>query len=234
MLKNIIFDLDGTLLPQNIDEFIEKYFYTLTKKIVSLGYDSDKFIKGIKIGTDAMLNNDGYETNECVFWEAFEKVTGYKKDLISDYFIDYYNNEFNELANSVIPYKGLNEVLYKLKGKGYHLILATNPLFPKIATENRIKWANIDSLVFTHITTYENSYYSKPNIKYYQEIFTDFNIDPSESLMVGNDMSDDFVVTELGCDIYIVTNHLINKDNLKLPEKSSNMEELIKYLKKLI
>ncbi|MFA7507411.1 MAG: HAD family hydrolase, partial [Bacilli bacterium] len=114
------------------------------------------------------------------------------------------------------------------------LILATNPLFPKIATENRIKWANIDSLVFTHITTYENSYYSKPNIKYYQEIFTDFNIDPSESLMVGNDMSDDFVVTELGCDIYIVTDHLINKDNLKLPEKSSNMEELIKYLKKLI
>ena len=148
--------------------------------------------------------------------------------------MDYYINEFNELGASVKPYNGLNEVLLNLKEKGYQLILATNPLFPPIATQNRIKWAGIDSDVFSHITTYDNSYYSKPNIKYYQEIFDDFEMLPDESIMIGNDMIEDLVITELGCDIYIVTDNLINKDNLELPEKSSNVVELINYLNKLL
>lgn len=234
MLKNIIFDLDGTLLPQDQNEFIKNYFYSLTKKLVLLGYDSEKFIKGIQIGTNAMIQNQGKETNEKVFWDIFEEITTYKKDIISEHFMDYYINEFNELGQSVKQYVGLNEVLLNLKEKGYQLILATNPLFPPIATQNRIKWAGIDSGVFSHITTYDNSYYSKPNIKYYQEIFDDFEMLPEESIMIGNDMIEDLVITELGCDIYIVTDNLINKDNLELPEKSSNMVGLIKYLNKLL
>lgn len=234
MLKNIIFDLDGTLLPQDLNEFLNNYFYRLTKKLVSKGYDSKKFIKGIQMGTDAMIKNQGEATNEVVFWVEFEKASGYMENEIGKHFLDFYTHEFNELGKSVKPYLGLNDVLTGLKEKGYQLILATNPLFPPIATQNRIKWAGIDSDVFTHITTFDNSYYSKPNILYYEEIFKDFNIIPEESLMIGNDMSDDFVVTKLGCDIYIVTDHLINKENLDLPEKATTMNELIKYLKKLL
>lgn len=234
MLKNIIFDLDGTLLPQDQKEFVQNYFYSLTKKIANEGYDSQKFITGIQLGTKAMIENQGKYTNDKVFWETFEIVSGYKESVISNHFMDYYTNEFMELGRNVKPYEGLNEVLISLKEKGYQLILATNPLFPPIATQNRIKWANIDSDVFSHITTYDNSYYSKPNIKYYQEIFEDFDMLPEESIMIGNDMTEDLVVMELGCDVYIVTDHLINKDNLELPEKSSNMEGLIKYLKELL
>lgn len=186
------------------------------------------------MGTDAMIKNQGEATNEVVFWVEFEKASGYMENEIGKHFLDFYTHEFNELGKSVKPYLGLNDVLTGLKEKGYQLILATNPLFPPIATQNRIKWAGIDSDVFTHITTFDNSYYSKPNILYYEEIFKDFNIIPEESLMIGNDMSDDFVVTKLGCDIYIVTDHLINKENLDLPEKATTMNELIKYLKKLL
>lgn len=234
MLKNIIFDLDGTLLPQDQNEFIQNYFYALTKKIVREGFDAKTFIKGIHLGTEAMLKNTGKKTNERVFWEAFEKATGHKEEEVSDTFLDYYTHEFNQLGKQVKPYKGINELLILLKEKGYNLILATNPLFPPIATQNRIKWAGVDASVFTHITTYDNSRFSKPNILYYKEIFENFNILPNESLMIGNDMIEDMVVTELGCDIYIVTNHLINKTNLELPEKASDMKNLIKYLKMLL
>ena len=58
----------------------------------------------------------------------------------------------------------------KLSKEGYNLILATNPIFPRIATLNRIKWAGLDPDDFIYISTYENSHYSKPNIKYYEEI----------------------------------------------------------------
>ena len=64
MIKAILFDLDGTLLPMNEDEFINKYFSLLTSKMVKYGYDKEKLAKSIWVGTKAMYENDGKNTNE--------------------------------------------------------------------------------------------------------------------------------------------------------------------------
>ena len=73
MLKAIFFDLDGTLLPLDEDEFIKAYFGLLCKKFVPLGYDKDELIAGIWQGTKLMMTNDGKKTNEQVFWDYFYK-----------------------------------------------------------------------------------------------------------------------------------------------------------------
>ncbi len=39
MLKTILFDLDGTLLPMDQDEFIRDYFQRLAQKVSPLGYE---------------------------------------------------------------------------------------------------------------------------------------------------------------------------------------------------
>ena len=63
-IKMILFDLDGTLLPMDMDEFIKNYFGRLSKKLAPLGYDPQQLVKNIWTGTMAMVKNDGSRTNE--------------------------------------------------------------------------------------------------------------------------------------------------------------------------
>ena len=51
MIKNILFDLDGTLLPMDNEVFLKYYFKLLLKKMVPLGYDGDTLVKDIMKAT---------------------------------------------------------------------------------------------------------------------------------------------------------------------------------------
>ena len=50
MIKVVLFDLDGTLLPMDQDKFIEAYFGGLVKKLAPHGYEPQKLIGGINAG----------------------------------------------------------------------------------------------------------------------------------------------------------------------------------------
>lgn len=213
MIKNILFDLDGTLLPMDQDLFVEKYFKALATKLVHYGYDPQKLIQNVYAGTMNMIKNTGEYTNEEVFWNFFKTVYG--EDVIKDIpiFDEFYRNEFitakeacGYIENSSLLIKGLKE-------EGYNLILATNPIFPEVATKERIKWAGLDFNDFTLVTTYENSHYCKPNLKYYSEILEKLNLNPEESIMIGNDVGEDMVSKSLGLKVFLLTDCLINKVN---------------------
>ena len=100
-----------------------------------------------------------------------------------------------------------------MKAKGKGVVLATNPLFPSVATRNRASWAGLDISDFLLYTTYENSCYCKPNPKYYIEICEKLKLDPTECLMVGNDVTEDMVAETLGMKVFLLTDCIINKKN---------------------
>ena len=104
------------------------------------------------------------------------------------------------------------EIVRTLKEKGYRVVLATNPIFPAIATENRTRWAGLAPEDFEYCTTYENSCYSKPNPDYYRELLGKLSLRPEEVLMVGNDVAEDMVAATLGMRVFLLTPCLINKD----------------------
>ena len=64
-IRHILFDLDGTLLPMNQDEFVTFYMPLLAKKYISEGisFDPKAFIASVWKGYGAMVNNDGSCTN---------------------------------------------------------------------------------------------------------------------------------------------------------------------------
>ena len=64
MVKMILFDLDGTLLPMDQEVFTKAYFKRLAAKLAPHGYEPEKLIAGIWTGTAAMVNNDGSCINE--------------------------------------------------------------------------------------------------------------------------------------------------------------------------
>ena len=76
MLKAVFFDLDGTLLPLNEDDFFKIYFHLMSTKMKDFGFEPNKLIETIWAGTKCMYKNDGNKTNEEVFWDYFKSVYG--------------------------------------------------------------------------------------------------------------------------------------------------------------
>ena len=73
----------------------------------------------------------------------------------------------------------------KAKARGITCILATNPLFPQNCEHgNVLNWAGLHTDDFALITSYENSYAAKPNLKYYRDILEFINMPAESCLMV--------------------------------------------------
>ena len=216
MIKNVLFDLDGTLLPMDQDKFLELYMISLYKYFPDEYKDIYEMIEIIKKGIYLMVTNNGETTNEKVFYNYFKSVKGERTDDLLSKYMEYYASDFvaAKASTSLNPLSNL--IIKTLKEKGYNIILATNPLFPRIATLNRIKWAGLDPNDFTYITTYENSSYCKPNLKYYEEIISKLNLKKEECIMIGNDTSEDYIITELDIPCIILKHSLINKNKLDI------------------
>ena len=210
-IKTILFDLDGTLLPMDQDLFVKYYLGGLAKKLIPYGYDKDQFLSAMWAGVGSMVKNDSGKRNDEIFWKAFCSILGEHVRKDEPLFDEFYHNEFQDVSQVCGKNPQAAEVIAKLKGAGYRIILATNPLFPPIATESRIRWAGLSPEDFELYTTYDNSYHCKPNPKYYQDILEKLKLNPSECLMVGNDVDEDMIAETVGMHVFLLTDCLINK-----------------------
>lgn len=233
-IKVVLFDLDGTLLPMDMEKFTKTYFGLLAKKLAPLGYEQEKLIQSIWAGTAAMVKNDGSKVNEKAFWDKFCEIHG--ENAIDDlpYFDAYYREDFDKVQSSCGFSPLAAKVVHRLKEKGYRVALATNPLFPSIATEKRIAWAGLEPSDFELFTTYENSCFCKPNLNYYRDILAKLNVSAEECLMIGNDVGEDMIAGELGMKVFLLTDCLINKHQEDISKYDrGNFEELLKFIEEI-
>ncbi len=234
-VTTVLFDLDGTLLPMDQEEFTKGYFELLADKMSVHGYDKEQLVTSVWEGTAAMVWNDGTKSNEEAFWYKFAEI--YEKEVLTDqpYFNEFYENEFQG-AKSFCEFDPIAvETVKKIQKMGLRLILATNPIFPQTAIESRIRWAGLEPSDFVWITTYENSRYCKPNPEYYNEILSKLNLQPEECLMVGNDVTEDMVARKVGMNVFLLTDCLINKERQDINQypRGSYMQ-LLNHIENLI
>ncbi len=234
MYKNYLFDLDGTLLPMDMQNFTEHYFKSLCKKASpAIGIEPQVLINSVLGGLKAMSTNDGVENNHDVFWKAASSVCGKDLTQYSELFDDYYKNEFEyaKRATQVTPYA--KKSIDYIKQHGGRLIAATNPIFPKVATYKRLEWAGVSPDDFEYITVYENSGFCKPNLKYFENICEKCKISPSDSIMIGNDVDEDLCAAKLGFDTYLVTDCIINRNDKDYSKfKHGSFENFYDFLTK--
>jgi FMN phosphatase YigB (HAD superfamily) len=233
-VKVVLFDLDGTLLPMDQEDFIKAYFGGLAKMLAGIGYDPEKLVNAIWACTGAMIKNNGEGTNEETFWRNFEGFFGEKVREDEPYFEEFYHTDFQKVADVCGFAPQAAEVIGALQKAGIRRALATNPLFPAIATHSRIRWAGMQPEDFELVTTYENSSYCKPNLKYYEEVLAKIGVAPEECLMVGNDVGEDMITERLGMKVFLLTDCLINKDNVDISKyPNGSFGELMLYLKEM-
>lgn len=230
-ITTVLFDLDGTLLPFEQEEFIHSYFKRLATKLVPMGFEKDTLIKAIWSGMEAMIRNDGTKTNEVAFWEVFEGLLQTKRELLEEVFLDFYQNEFDAVKEVVTEDINRRPLIENLKSKGYQLILATNPVFPREAVATRLSWIQLSLEDFSYVTTFENSNYCKPSLGYYQNILKAIGKQPEECVMIGNNTLEDMISGKLGISTGLVTTNLENQNNYDINQYThGTLEEVVEKL----
>ncbi|MBO5715107.1 MAG: HAD family hydrolase [Clostridia bacterium] len=237
MKKLILFDLDGTLLPMDLDVFTKAYFYALVKKLAQLGLpasteeEQKALASAVWVATGAMMKNDGSCTNEERFFSVFEKLLGIdfsgKKDILDEF----YKNEFNQISAVCGINPKVAEIISALKKREVRIAIATNPLFPLRANEMRLGWAGLQLSDFEYCTCYENSSFCKPNLDYYRAILKHLGVDAKNCMMVGNDVREDMVARELGMEVFLITDCLINVENKDISQyPHGSWDDFRKYI----
>lgn len=218
--RAVCFDLDGTLLPMDLDAFLGAYFEKLARFMVARGVNGEVFKKALNDGVKAMIKNKGPHTNAEVFWELFfrelaELMEGVGEENLDNdkwlaLFNEFYEGPFATIGEGVEKDEHMVHAVHALQEKEYPILLTTMPLFPIQALAHRCDWSGLNVDDFCRLTTFENSTAAKPSLHYYAENLAAMGVSGKDVLMVGNNTVEDYAFTQLGADIYLVTDHLLD------------------------
>ena len=230
-MQAILFDLDGTLLPMDNDDFIRVYFGYLAKAAYGWGYtDSRRLVDSIWKGVYAMYANDGRRTNDQVFWDVFRKEMDCDLTGIDEHFRHFYLHEFDQAKEAVSPAPLAKEVVQAAHEKADKVILATNALFPMEAYETRLSWIGLNTSDFDDVTDYTRYSFCKPSPQYFTEILERHHLDAQECLVFGNDMEED-IQAGAGLKGFLVTDHLINRKDRLLDCPHGTYADMLAYIR---
>ena len=147
MLKAILFDLDNTLLGNSMDTFMEPYFKMISAHVAEL-MPPQQFIAALMVGTRAVMANASPElTNEETFWQAFQADTGRSRQEFLPVLDDFYQRRFPELRALTEHRPVAAQLVQHVLDQGYQVVVATNPLFPRVAIEQRLSRGGRNSTV---------------------------------------------------------------------------------------
>jgi HAD superfamily hydrolase (TIGR01662 family) len=193
MIRAVLLDLDDTLLENDMGRFLPPYFAALGQRMAPFVSPED-FVDLLLASSRVMMNNqDPAITNQQAFDADFFPCLEHPEPEVRPVMDSFYEEDFPALKCYTQPRPQARPLVQNLFDQGYDVVIATNPLFPRRAIEHRLAWAGVSDFPFTLVTTYENSHFSKPNPRYYQEILDKLGCSPGEGMMVGDDFGNDIV-----------------------------------------
>ena len=194
-LKALLLDLDDTLLGNPMKTFIPAYFRALTDFVTEI-QPPDRLIEQLLIATRMMDGGDGAgPSNGEIFAEAFFAGLGVPREELEPVFERFYVEAFPKLRPLTALRPAAAKIVEWARQQGLQVAIATNPVFPGTAIEQRMEWAGVgvDRFEYARVTSYENSHATKAQPAYYREILAVLGRGPEECLMVGDNWSWDIV-----------------------------------------
>ncbi|KUO77200.1 MAG: hydrolase [Clostridia bacterium BRH_c25] len=232
-MNTILFDLDGTLLPLDMQKFTEIYFHEMGCMFKDL-MEPKLLVKLVWTATREMVGNTEYKTNEEVFMTKFSELVGGDISKYRERFDDFYDTLFHKTREAVQRQSLIKESIAILKEKNYKLVVATNPMFPRKAIHHRLEWAGLDLKDFIYITSYEDNHYCKPQLHFYKEILDIIGKKPEQCMMVGNDVQEDLIALKLGVKTFLVRNHMIHRTQEAIDSTyEGDYEDFYRFIKDL-
>lgn len=197
-LGTLLLDLDGTLLDLEMAGFLEAFFPLAAARFGGPG-ETEHIARAMGEAARAMARaDDGARTVDLVFLEAFAPAVGLTPDQVRAVFEDFYREEFEQLSRLARPAPAARRLVDRALKRGLELVLATNPVFFDAAIRARVRWAGLDDVPFTLVTSAELMRWTKPHAGYFAQVLELTGRRPQECLMVGDDPVMDMAARRAG------------------------------------
>jgi FMN phosphatase YigB (HAD superfamily) len=228
-LKALLLDLDDTLLGNPMKTFIPAYFRALTEFVTEI-QPPERLIEQLLIATRMMDGGDGTgPSNGEIFAQAFFAGLGVPREELEPVFERFYAEAFPRLRPLTSPRPVAPKIVEWAGQQELQVVIATNPVFPRTAIEQRMEWAavGVDRFEYAHVTSYENSHATKAQPAYYREILAVLGRDPEECLMVGDNWNWDMVnAAEVGIPGYWIADPLFPSPSAEsLPAGQGSLDD---------
>ncbi len=212
----LLLDLDDTLLDTNVDVFIPAYFDALSRHLAEY-VPPDKMLPALMKGTQLMLaSDDPSHTLQEVFESYFYPKLGIPKEQLAPVIEEFYEKVYSSIGTLTRKRDGAAEFVEWAFSKGYRVAVATDPLFPRTATYQRIRWAGLEPERFELVSSFETYHFSKSHPAYFAEVLGQLGWPNGPVLMVGNDIERDLKPAQ---DLGLRTYHISD-----VPASGSNGE----------
>lgn len=226
MTLTLLLDLDDTLLGNSMETFIPAYIQALTARL-SMYADPSELSRSLLAATRLMIENDKPDrTLMEVFDKAFYPSLGLEKKVLQVNIEVFYAQDFPKLKSLTQFRPEAVELVEESVRRGYEICIATNPLFPMTAIEQRLAWAGlpVEDYSFAVIPSYETFHFAKPNAAYYAELIGYLGWPEEPVIMVGNDQEMDIsAAREAGLNAYWA---IADEDSWSRPDEEPPSGEL--------
>ena len=204
MLKAVLLDLDNTLILYDELKYYTAYFKKLNQYFDD-EFDPADLRERVINGTMVLRHNRGLKNNLQHFLEVFAHEREVEIPKLWKRFMAFYQEAYDDITVTVSVPEGLHPVIDQLRHSDLKLVIASNPIFPVIAQEKRLRWGGLEPAWFDLFTHIENMRFVKPAIDYFQQTCELIGEAPTDCLMVGNDPVNDMAAAQAGLRTYRTT-----------------------------
>jgi FMN phosphatase YigB (HAD superfamily) len=230
----LLLDLDDTLLGNPMTSFLPAYFEALGAHLAPF-IAPDRLVSHLIKSTQKMISNDLPDrTLREVFEADFFPGLGLDQAVVEPVFDEFYAQVFPTLGALTESRPEALALVEKARASGYRLAVATNPLFPRTAILERLRWAGLSAADFPFeiISDYQSFHFSKPHPAFFAEVLARMGWPAGPVVVVGDDPEND--IAPARC-LELAT-FLVAPDQGALPASDSSvhaqgrLEELLPWL----
>ena len=207
MIRNIIYDLDGTIINSSKD-IVNSFNYAFKVNNLKIRIDNKFFINNANLGSRYFIKKatKGKKINILKLQNDFQK---------------YY--ELNFYKNSNLK-KGFRKFLKFTKKKKYVNILCTNK---KEQTAVKILKKYKIYNYFKFIVGYDTFKEKKPEPKFIKKIYKKFKLQKTNTIMIGDTEVDSMLAIRAKIKFFLVEKGYTNKKDFFYNFKFKNFEQII-------
>ena len=234
MTLTLLFDLDGTLLGNNMDMFLPVYLQALSAHMASYA-DPRRLVKTLMDASDQMIANLRPDrTLEEVFDAGFYPPLGIEKDQVRGILDTFYAEEFPKLGSITQFRPEAVDLVKTALSRGYQVAIATNPLFPLTAVTQRLSWAGLspEEIPFALIPSFHTFHFAKPNPAYFAELMVKLAWPEGPVVMVGDSFNLDITSARQAglATFWVAPQDISLTENQPLPSGHGTLTEFLPWL----
>lgn len=205
MKLTLLVDLDDTLLDTNLASFVPAYFQALSGHLQRF-CSGGQTVRALVAGMNAMnTNEDPRRTLKAVFEDEFSTRLGIPMEVLAEAFDDFLVRVFPGMAGLTSQKPEAIRFVEWALSAGHRVGIATDPLFYRAATEERLRWAGFDPDQFALVSSADDFHFTKSHPAYFAEFLGRLGWEDGPVLMVGNDLNRDIVPAQrLGLKTFFV------------------------------